>query len=92
MNSKEKEIYITIRAEVIKHWHDTRNNGKFTNGGFCFKQALKLAERDLKSDIQTGFMRITLDELLLNSLDDCCTIIENRSKSFVKVLISLCDE
>jgi len=92
MTEKEKQIYISIRAEVIKHWHDTRNKGKFTNDGFCIKQAMKLAERDLITDRNSGFMRITLDELLLNDLEECCVLIENRSKSSVNVLISFCDE
>jgi hypothetical protein len=87
----EREVHIKIRAEVIKHWHDTRNKGKFING-FCQKQALKLAERDFDNDLKADFMRITTDELLLNSVEDCCVLIENRSKKFVKTLLSITDD
>jgi len=91
MTKAEKEIYINIRAEVIKHWQDTRNEGKFNGGGFCIKQARKLAEKEMYADLQAGYFRITIDELLLLSLEECCHLIESRNQTFVKLLLSIYD-
>ena len=92
MSETEKKIYINIRAEVIKHFHDTRNAGKFKGEGFCINHALKLAEKELNADIKAGYMRITLDELLLNSLEDCCQLIQQRNQKFVKLLLEIENE
>jgi hypothetical protein len=93
MKENEKQIYIKIRAEVIKHFHDTRNAGKFKGeDGFCIKHAMKLEEKELSADIKTGYMRITLDELLLNSLEDCFQLIQERNKTFVKLLLEIENE
>ena len=92
MKDSEKQIYIKIRAEVIKYWHDTRNAGKFNGDGFCIKHATKLAEKELSADLQAGYMRITLDELLLNTLEECCQIIQRRNQTFVKLLLEIENE
>lgn len=89
MTYSERKIYIQIRAEVIKHWHDTRNAGKFTGDGFCINHAKKLAEKELSADLQAGYFRITIDELLLLSLEECCTLIQSRNQKFVKLLLSI---
>jgi hypothetical protein len=74
-----QKIHIQINAEVIKRFHDTRNEGKFISD-FPYEQALKNATIELKNDLIRGDMTITIDELLSYSIDDCVIIRLNRIK------------
>lgn len=86
MNQQQKEIYLKIRAEQIKHFQDTRNANLFIKP-YPMETAREIAEFQLENDLESGFLRITLDELLTNDDETCITIISNRQIEMVKNLI-----
>ena len=87
MTNKEKEIYINIRAEQIKHFQDTRNGHLFTKP-YSIELAKQIAENQLKHDLEEGKLRITLEELLLNDNETCISIIRSKQVEVAKKLIA----
>lgn len=87
MTTKEKEIYINIRAEQIKHFQDTRN-GHLFNKPYSIELAKQIAENQLKYDLKAGKLRITLEELLLNDNETCISSIRNKVIEKAKELTS----
>lgn len=87
MKEEHHPIWIKLRAEVIKHFHDKFNEGKFTCG-FNMLYAIKIAESELKNSLIDGDFLITIDELLLYSLDECLEIVTHRQSEFIKKIIS----
>ena len=88
MTNKEKEIYINIRAEQIKHFQDTRNGHLFTKP-YSIELAKQVAENQLNCDLERGELRITLEELLLNSNDETCiSMIRSKQVEIAKKTIN----
>ena len=87
MTNKEKEIYINIRAEQIKHFQDTRNGHLFTKP-YSIELAKQIAENQLKHDLEEGKLRITLEELLLNDNETCISMIRSKQVEVAKKLIA----
>lgn len=81
-------LWIKLRAEVIKHFHDTYNPDKFTGQGYNMLYAIKVAESELKNSIIDQNFIISLDEMLLNSLDECVELVVKRQNEYIKRLIS----
>lgn len=81
-------LWIKLRAEVIKHFHDTYNRNKFTGEGYNMLYAIKIAESELKNSIIDQEFIISLDEMLLNSLDECVTMVIERQNKYIQRLIS----
>jgi hypothetical protein len=87
MTEKEKEIYLNIRAEQIKHFHDTRN-GHLLKEPYSLDRARAIAENQLTYDLYQGELRLTLDELLLNDNETCIFIAQQRQIEFAKKIYS----
>jgi hypothetical protein len=83
MKEEHHPTWIKLRAEVIKHFHDTENEGKFKNG-FSMAMAIKLAEVELKTSLSSGNFVLTIEEMLLHSLDNCVIIAQNRIRENLK--------
>jgi hypothetical protein len=81
-------LWIKLRAEVIKHFHDTHNIDKFTGQGYNMLYALKVAESELKNCITDQDFIISLDEMLLNSLDECVELVISRQNEHIKRIIN----
>lgn len=88
MSDEHKALYVELRAGVIKHFHDTRNPGRFSKG-FDLEFAKGIAKRQLKYDLEKGELRITLEELLLNQNEACVGIIQRHIDRKIKDLILL---
>ena len=89
MKKEHLPIWIKLRAEVIKHYHDTFNKDKFI-GGYPLDFAKLLAEHEV------GVYEIpilSLNEMLLLSLDECVELANERTfekkKELIKYLTSL---
>jgi hypothetical protein len=80
MKKAHKDLYIKIRSECIKQNEELINGDKLING-FSIEQAKKNALYDLEIDLKHKELRITLPELLLNSVEDCILIAKNRMKA-----------
>jgi hypothetical protein len=87
MKEEHHPIWVKLRAELIKHFHDKFNPGKFRYG-FDMLYAIKIAESELKNSLVDSEFIITIDELLLYTLDECLEIITERQSAFIKKIIS----
>ena len=88
MNKEHQEIWIKLRAEVIKHFHDTENADKF-KGGFSIFVATKIAEAELENSLKDKFFVLTIEEMLLLSLDECVELVHERLLNKFKELLLL---
>jgi hypothetical protein len=87
MTSSHKKIYISIRAEQIKEFHD-KNNGHLLNKPYPIERAMETAERQLNYDLSnSGKLRVTLDELLLDSNEDCLKTFNYNTIKLAKQII-----
>lgn len=87
MTKEQKEIYINIRAEQIKYFQD-KYNGHNMKNPFDFEKAKESAKFQLESDLNINFLRLTLDELLLNDNDTCIEIAQSRVNEKIKDVIT----
>jgi hypothetical protein len=88
MKEEHHPTWIKLRAEVIKHFHDTENEGKFKNG-FSMAMAIKLAEVELKTSLKSGDWILTIEEMLLHSLDKCVIIAQSRIRKKIMRFINM---
>lgn len=88
MKNNEKEIWLNIRSEQIKKHMEKLNKGKLKNNGFSIDEARKIASYQLNVSLESGYMFLTLDELLLLSDEECEILIRNRTDKYMKVVIS----
>jgi hypothetical protein len=79
MNESQKNLWVSLRADLIVHFHQKNNRGMFI-GGFSKKQALQTAREQLVYDLHRNHLRITLEEMLLNTPDECLLLLGNRMK------------
>lgn len=86
MKKQHQQIWINVRAEVIKHFHDTRNEGMF-KGGFSYEVAQKLAQAELAESLNTKWFILSLDEMLLKDLEECACLAESRIVEKIKHFI-----
>lgn len=87
MTPEHKSLWIKLRAEIIKHFQDTRNPNLFV-GGFSIEKATERAKNQLEFDLIYGELRITLEEMLLNTPEECVDIEINRNMEFIQKHIS----
>lgn len=85
MKKEHLPIWIKLRAETIKHFHDTHNKDKFI-GGYPLEFATILAEHEVGA-FDTPILSI--DEMLLLSLDECVEIAIQRNIDKTKELLKL---
>jgi len=84
MTDSHKKIYISIRAEQIKEFHD-KNNGHLFNKPYPIERAMETAESQLNYDLSNGGkLRITLEELLLDSNEDCLETFKHNTIKLAK--------
>jgi hypothetical protein len=83
MKKEHLPIWIKLRAETIKHFHDTHNKDKFI-GGYPLDFATILAEHEV-GVFDTPILSI--DEMLLLSLDECVEIAIQRNIDKTKELL-----
>jgi hypothetical protein len=86
MTESQKNIYINIRAEQIKHFQDTRN-GHLFNNPYCIEKAKEIAKNQLENDLERGQLRISLEDLLLEDNETCIRVIKNETINAVKELV-----
>lgn len=88
MTNNEKKIWIKIRAEHIKHWHDNGlNKGKFWDD-MPMEEAIEKATNQLESDLRSNNLRISLEELLTLSDDECIEIAQERHYDHIREIIN----
>jgi hypothetical protein len=84
MTDSHKKIYISIRAEQIKEFHD-KNNGHLLNKPYPIERAMETAESQLNYDLSNGGkLRITLEELLLDNNEDCIETFNHNTIKLAK--------
>jgi hypothetical protein len=84
MTDSHKKIYISIRAEQIKEFHD-KNNGHLLNKPYPIERAMETAESQLNYDLSNGGkLRITLEELLLDTNEDCLETFKHNTIKLAK--------
>lgn len=77
------QLWVQLRAEVIAHFHQKNN----PNINYDLGMALKVAKHELESDLESGELRITIEDLLLRSESECVTLIQNHMKKrFAKAI------
>jgi hypothetical protein len=82
-----KSLWIKLRAEIIKHFQDSRNPNLFING-YCVIKATERAAKQLEFDLKRGDLRLTLEEMLLNTLEECVEIETNRTLNTIHKYLS----
>lgn len=85
MTESQKDIYISIRAEQIKHFQDTRNGHLFINP-YSIEKAKEIAKNQLEYDLERGKLRISLEDLLLEDNETCIRVVRNETINAVKEL------
>ena len=86
MTQSQKNIWIQIRAELIIDWHNIHNPGKF-NGGFSCLAAKEIAEHQLDYDLINGELRISLEDMLLKSNEECLEILKQKDLDKIKQIL-----
>jgi len=87
MTPKNKKVYVVLRAEILKHFHDTNNAGAFNEDGYPINEAIKIAKSQLEADLKFGELRLTFEDMLLNSVEQCQIILKsNLAARFKKVV------
>lgn len=86
MTESQKDIYISIRAEQIKHFQDTRNGHLFINP-YSIEKAKEIAKNQLEYDLERGKLRISLEDLLLEDNETCIRVVRNETINAVKELV-----
>lgn len=88
MTKKEKQIWIKIRAEHIKIWHDKISNGGKLKEGYSMEYALESAENQLEADLKNNNLRISLEELLTLSDEECIELAHDRHYNHIREIIN----
>jgi hypothetical protein len=86
MKEEHHPIWVKLRAEVIKHFHDTYNKGKIN---FSMPYAVKLAEAELKNSLSNGLFILHIEEMLMLSLDTCVELARERQTWKLKTLLGV---
>jgi hypothetical protein len=86
MTESQKDIYISIRAEQIKHFQDTRNGHLFINP-YSIEKAKEIAKNQLEYDLERGKLRISLEDLLLEDNETCIRVVRNETVNTAKELV-----
>lgn len=83
VEKKHRSLWISLRAESIKHFHDTENIGMFING-FPVEMAIKVATAEYEASQDCGWFVLSLEEMLLLSVDECVTLSQKRIKERIE--------
>lgn len=86
MTEQAKKVWVQIRAELICKWHEINNPGKFING-FNYNTAKEIAEHQLEYDLMQGALRISVEDLLMKSDEECLEILRQKDLDQIKKLI-----
>lgn len=79
MTESEQKLWIKLRAELIVKFHEINNPGKFV-GGYALELAVKIATNQLAYDLKANKLRITLEDMLLKSDEDCLALLRGQMK------------
>lgn len=88
MNNEHNKVWIKLRAEIIKHFHDTENFNLF-KGKFPIDVAEKIAECELNESLETGWFILSIEEMLTLSEKDCIALASKRLLEQIKKAICL---
>ena len=77
MKKSDQLLYIAIRAEQIKY-HQDKENGHLFNKPYSLETANEIARVQLENDLSKNKLRISLEQLLTLSNDECIAIIEGN--------------
>jgi hypothetical protein len=86
MKKNHHPTWVKLRAEVIKHFHDTHNKGKIN---FSMPYAINLAEAELKNSLSNGLFILHIEEMLMLSLDTCVELAAERQTCKLKTLFGI---
>jgi len=86
MKKNHHPTWVKLRAEVIKHFHDTHNKDKIN---FSMPYAIKLAEAELKNSLSNGLFILHIEEMLMLSLDTCVELAAERQTCKLKTLFGI---
>ena len=87
MTEQNKKVWIALRAEILKNFHDTNNAGAFEKG-YPLSEAIRIAASQLEADLSFGKLRLTLEDMLLNTVEDCQEILKANLKARFKRVIA----
>lgn len=87
MPEAHQKIWVKIRAELIVYYHERINPNKF-EGGMSLEYATRMAKNHLHYDMTIGELRISLEDMLSLSNDECLDLLENYKKEKVDQMIS----
>ena len=87
MKEENKKVWIALRAEILKNFHDTNNPDVFENG-YPLSEAVRIATSQLEADLSFGALRLTFEDMLLKSVDECQEILKANLKARFKRVIA----
>lgn len=78
LEKKDEPVYLKLRAEIIKHFQDTRNGHNYN----CTEDhALNLAKQSLAKEKNMGYgLDLSMEEMLLYTPEECVIIMRSRCK------------
>lgn len=79
IKEEHRNLWIKLRAELIVHFHNECNKYKLL-GSYSTNFAIRSAEYELNQCEKNGMLIITLEEMLIETPDNCLIIIQERKK------------
>ena len=86
MEKQHRPTWVKLRAEVIKHFHNTYNKGKIN---FSMAYAIKQAEAELNNSLANGLFILDIEEMLLLPLENCVELARERQTWKLKTLLNV---
>ncbi len=90
MKKAHRIIYLGIRAEQIKERQDKENGHLYTKP-YAIELAMEIASNQLEFDLKRKQLRISLDQLLLLTNEECNAIIDQSAIDRAKEHINKTD-
>jgi hypothetical protein len=86
MKKQNHPTWVSLRAEVIKHFHDTYNKGKIN---FSMAYAIIQAEAELKNSLINGMFILDIEEMLTLPVNTCVELARERQTWKLKNLLGV---
>ena len=86
MKKEHHVTWIKLRAEIIKRFHDTYNEGKIN---FSMSYAIKQAEAELNNSLSNNMFILDIEEMLTLPADSCVELARERQTWKLKNLLGV---